>query len=367
MVIDLKRRIIQLDDGPQLFFHSESNFFYLQVIALVAHKMKDRTEEVETPYVSIDEIEEQAWALSAEKLFKNRESMRTMIYQTWRKKLKYLSTECIYDVAWPDGKDQSVDYKRRLNELFRAKVGRGPKRAGYQINEDPSNIEIVIGVVQHHAVGNRLFDASSLEGVSDKQKVKILIDALRDAVTPATYSGAIAVSQDAIRSLLAREEICCLDEKGMLKLSVEDYACAYVELIGVSGVRGDTLMTSWLKELIEDPWWQQLILPGNDNPNLYRDCLDKPITLRMCRNSQRIGDVFLLLWLFHRAYINSVVVTNRDALISALKDQNQKVQEGVYTAWAEHFHCSDYTMVKRQVLGAFRDLQKLTMISLKYR
>ena len=43
MTINLPRRLIELtDSGTQLLFTNDDSFFYLQVVALVANKMKEQ-------------------------------------------------------------------------------------------------------------------------------------------------------------------------------------------------------------------------------------------------------------------------------------------------------------------------------------
>jgi hypothetical protein len=150
-------------------------------------------------------------------------------------------------------------------------------------------------------------------------------------------------------------------------LSLEDYADLYGDLIGISGVPGRVLMMAWLEQLQEDPWWIELVDPGSGTMTRPRQFLqDKAISLVMAEKCISLGDIVSLLWLFHRAYINSIITKYRDKFIKELEDQPVDIKKSVYIDWGKHFHCHDYKLVAKKPIEAFKDLQLVNLISSSY-
>ena len=83
-----------------------------------------------------------------------------------------------------------------------------------------------------------------------------------------------------------------------------------------------------------------------------------------------MGECIFVGWLFHRAYIASVVAQSRDGFLARLRAQDVNVQELVYTKWHERLartEKGDPTQILQHgETAAFRALQRLTQISLRY-
>jgi len=325
MIIDIERRVIELDNGAKLRFQDEDRFFYLRVIALVAQAMKDKSEQgEESPFVFIGEIEDQAWTFSRHKPrpFKDRKSMKTLIYQTWKQKITDPNGG-LYDVIWPE----STKPKPDLCGLFEIKVGLGPQRAAYKIAEKPENLDIVKQPSPRESCSVSDYAAFDVGGLDEDQKVQAFLQFLREFMTPATYQNAISKGCQASQAFFRSEEFSTTSDNGSLPYSIGHYAERFVQYLGMQNVPGDSLLWLWMDELARDPRWDQLVTIIAESPPSC-DELSGPRIL--AKRFAKEGDLPSLVWLFHMAYVSSAFGVKCKRFFSLLDKEATSVRLRVY-------------------------------------
>jgi hypothetical protein len=331
MIINLPQRLIELtDSGIQLLFDNDDRFFYLQVIALVAKRMKEKGEsENSRVFVSLSEFEDQAWSLSKQKprAFKSKKSLRVNLYQTWRSRFNPKEGKLIYRVEWPENMPEINRDPLRLKEIFKIEPGKGPETAAYGVDHKPEEIIIIWKEDQS--------EYATCEGLTDEDRADRLLERVDFLVCPWAHRDQVMLSQKAVRSFLYRESLWRVDNKGRLIATLLDCANAFVESLGVVGISGSVVMPSWLEILEADPLWELLVTAGAET-HWVTNKSEIPNPMKMVERCLDLGDLPGLAWIFHRAYLASVVAVKRDAFFQTLQRENSNVRKLLYAKWTRN-------------------------------
>ena len=198
--------------------------------------------------------------------------------------------------------------------------------------------------------------AAMLEPLTEEEKIKTLLEGLGRFTDPDSYRSYIGECNSVVQRLM---------EIASRFASLGDYFQSYVELLGFPPDRGTELMTKWIKDLEDDPWWEQKTMATKNYLATIRP--PSPETILECAFKE--GDSVTVLWICNEAYRSSLATKNRENFLSILKEQTDDVQFGVFKGWVRKITSSEggnYLKVAENPTEAFKILQRLQHIAWRW-
>jgi len=295
--------------------------------------------------------------------------MKMNIYQAWKGRLTPRLEKCIYEVVQPDGAEPTSSVRSRIHGLFEIKRGQGPEKAAFRIRENPDAIEIISEDVSGTEPLRGGSYRSAMQNFTDEQKAGYLFDVVCNAASPWTYRESAERSVQAVQAFWDNPAVRRMDPRGRLLLSLEQYADIFVQCLGIPEASECSPMLMWLRQLSEDVWWEALMTANRESTGGFIRH-SEPEPEEMIRQCINLGDFVFIGWLFHRAYLASVVAQMRDEFFAALQAQDNGVRERVYVKWLERVggprNGDPELLLRHGEETAFRDLQNLTRVGLRY-
>lgn len=208
-----------------------------------------------------------------------------------------------------------------------------------------------------HAIQPDVTDIDELSAVvldtPIQKRAGLILQFIARFTDPASYDVVIGERNFVSRQLFAKREEFS---------SLNDYYRSYARLLGFSLDRGPELFNMWLKELEEDPWWQEHF---RSTGGLMNRPGFPPSPVNMLNDAFQTGDWDEIFFICGRAYWAGVVAKNRENLISIINTQPKEVQRRVCQGWSKMIKSddvADWIKIFREPGNAFKVLQRITHI-----